>query len=250
MPSLKLFLKAIPIGNKNISFYHLMTLRLHYTLSYAYITRLKERIMKKALIFISLLCLFGIQLAQAQVKFGLRGGISTMDIEAQQLLITDANGLDEFTLAVRDAKFGIHAGFFAKIPIGPIFLQPEVVFNSNKVTFTQDNTEGVLSEKYQYLDIPLIAGIKLGPLKPQIGLVGHVFIDSMSDLQIEDYQQEFRDLTVGWQGGLGIEVKKVLIDIKYEGNFSRFGNHITVGDNEYAFDDRPSRIILSIGYAF
>ena len=206
--------------------------------------------MKKSLLFVSLFFFIGIQFASAQIKFGLRGGISSMDIEPNQLLISDRDGLDEFTLAVQDAKFGIHAGIFAKIPVGPIFIQPEILFNSNKVTFTQDNVDGILTEKYQYLDIPVMAGIQLGPIKPQFGLVGHVFIDSMSGLQIEDYQQDFNSLTIGWQGGLGLELGKILVDLKYEGNFSKFGNHITVGDNEYAFSDRPSRVIVSLGYAF
>lgn len=205
--------------------------------------------MKKALIIIALF-VFGSQFAQAQIKFGLRGGISTMDIEPGQVLISGENSFDDLTLAVKEAKYGIHAGVFAKIPVGPIFLQPEVVFNSNRVDFTQDNTDGILTEKYQHLDIPVIAGIQLGPLKPQIGLVGHVFLDSMSGLNIEGYEQDFNDLTLGWQGGLGLEFKKVLIDVKYEGNFSKFGNHINVGGNEYAFDDRPSRVVVSLGYAF
>lgn len=209
-----------------------------------------EHTMKKALIFVSLFFFIGLQFATAQIKFGLRGGISTMDIEAGQLLISDRDGLDELTLAVQDAKFGVHAGIFAKVPLGPIFLQPEILFNSNKVTFTQDNVDGILTEKYQYLDIPVMAGIQLGPIKPQFGLVGHVFLDSASDLQIEDYQEDFNSLTLGWQGGLGLEFKKILVDVKYEGNFSRFGNHINVGDNEYAFSDRPSRVVVTLGYAF
>lgn len=191
----------------------------------------------------------------SQVKIGLRAGLSTTDVEADQLFINNSNAFDEFTLAVQEAKVGVHAGLFAKIPIGDFFfLQPEVVFNSNRVDYERSellsSISTVFSESYQYLDIPIVAGIQIGPLKPQIGLVGHVFLNSTSEFDLSAYRQDFESLTIGWQGGLGLEFNKILIDVKYEGNFSKFGNHIVIADQEYAFDDRPSRLIVTLGYAF
>jgi len=206
--------------------------------------------MKKAVFLWLLLALTSTSFAQ--VLFGGRLGISTTDLQPSQLLITNQETLEDFNLAVKDAKFGIHAGIFAKIPLTDLFfIQPEVLFNSNRVDFQRDNAEGILTEKYQYLDIPLVAGMKLGPLKPQLGLVGHVFLRSKSDLfDIEGYQQDFQNLTLGWQGGIGIEIKKVLFDVRYEGNLSKFGNHITVAGQEYAFEERPSRLVFTLGLAF
>jgi hypothetical protein len=57
-------------------------------------------------------------------------------------------------------------------------------------------------------------------------------------------------LTVGWQGGIGIEIKKFLLDVRYEGNLSKFGNHITVAGQDYSFDDRVSRLVFTLGVAF
>ena len=189
--------------------------------------------------------------AFGQARFGIRAGLSTSDINPDQLMITDETTLDEFTLAVKDAKYGVHAGLFAKFPIGKIlFLQPEVVFNSNRVDFERGDLNEVFSEKYQYLDIPVMAGLKLGPFKPQVGLVGHVFLNSSSEFDLESYKQDFQSLTLGWQGGLGLEIKKIFIDFKYEGNFSNFGDHIVVAGQSYEFDDKPSRLILSVGLAF
>ncbi len=187
----------------------------------------------------------------SQARFGIRAGVSTTDLEPSQLLINNPATLQEFNLAVQDAKFGVHAGIFAKFPLTDLFfIQPEVVFNSNRVDFQRGDLNEVFSEKYQYLDIPIIAGLKLGPLKPQIGLVGHVFLNSTSEFDLESYQQDFQSLTLGWQGGLGLEIKKVFIDLKYEGNFTNFGDHINIGGQSYEFDTSPSRIVLSVGLAF
>lgn len=207
--------------------------------------------MKKTLILSGLLLVA--TLAFSQVKFGGRLGVSTTDLEPSQLLITNSETLEEFNLAVQDAKFGVHAGLFAKIPITDMFfIQPEILLNSNRVDFQlgTDSIGSVVSEKYQYLDIPLIVGMQLGPIKPQAGLIGHVFLRSNSDLDIEGYKQDFQSLTLGFQAGLGIEIKKILFDVRYEGNLSKFGNHITVAGQEYKFDDRPSRLVLTLGIAF
>ncbi|MEM0994989.1 MAG: porin family protein [Bacteroidota bacterium] len=206
--------------------------------------------MKKTLITYLLAFAFTTGL-MAQAKFGVRLGASTTDLEPGQLLVTNQETLDEFRLSVADAKFGVHAGLFAKLPITDFFfLQPEVLFNSNRVDFQRDDVEGIFTEKYQYLDIPVIAGLQLGPIKPQLGLVGHVFLRSNSDFDIEGYKQDFSSLTIGWQGGLGIEIKKVLFDVRYEGNLSRFGNHINIGGEAYEFDDRISRLVFTLGLAF
>jgi hypothetical protein len=204
----------------------------------------------KLLLVIACIGCFSV-VAFSQARFGIRAGLSTSDINPSQLVIKDEATLDEFTLAVKDAKYGIHAGVFAKLPIGKIlFLQPEILFNSNRVDFERGDLNEVFKESYQYLDIPVMAGLKLGPIKPQIGLVGHVFLNSTSEFNLESYREDFKDFTLGWQGGLGLEIKKIFIDFKYEGNFSNFGDHIVISGQRYEFDDKPSRLIMTIGLAF
>ena len=84
----------------------------------------------------------------------------------------------------------------------------------------------IKSENYQYLDIPLIIGLKAGPVRLGAGPVGHVFIDSSSELfDIDGYEQKFDEMTWGWQGGIGFDIWNIHLDIKYEGNFSNFSNH-------------------------
>jgi len=214
--------------------------------------------MKKTIVLVVVLfaCL---QIGSAQkneFKFGLRAGLSTTEINADEITISQ-QGAQDLGLAIQDANYGIHAGLFAKIPLGMFFLQPEVLFNSNSVDFRVDevnanDVQQVFEEKYQNLDIPVIFGVKLGPLRPQIGLVGHVFLNSSEGLKeaFTTYRPEFDDFTFGWQGGLGLELGRVLIDLKYEGNFNDFGNHIIIGDTQYNFDESPSRFIATVGFAF
>lgn len=215
----------------------------------------------KYLILFSMLFLATITQAQkssSSLRFGLKGGLSTTSIDAGQLEILDQGGLDRLELAVKDAKYGFHLGVLLRAQINKFIIQPEVLFNSSQVDYTVDDLGGtpvadVLNEKYNYLDIPVLLGFKFGPLRLQAGPVGHVFLSSSTELSgitNIDYRQEFKDMTIGWQGNLGLDIWNLMLDFRYEGNFTNFGDHINFAGRHYEFDDKPSRWVFSVGYLF
>lgn len=198
--------------------------------------------------------------ADAQVRLGIKGGLSTSDIPASTLLITDERSADRFRLAVDNAKYGIHLGMFVQAQFNHFFIQPEILFNTATVDYSlEDLQQGggtiIRDEMYRNLDIPFMAGFKFGPVRLGAGPVGHIYLDNTSDLQsdIKDeaqYRQEFDRLTWGWQAGIGLDIWKLHLDARYEGNLDRFGNHFVFYDRPYSFSERPSRIIVSAGISF
>lgn len=210
----------------------------------------------KKLLFIAMTFCF-VLTTQAQVKFGIRGGIATAQIEPNDLLILGANDAEELKLAVNNSDYGTHFGFFTQIKIKKFFIQPEVLFNSNSVNYTVTDFRDpnvidlVKNEKYQNLDIPLMMGFKFGPLRLQGGPVGHVFLNSTSELfDVQGYDQKFDEMTFGYQAGIGLDIWKLVLDVKYEGNFNKQGDHIVFGGQQYNFDQTPARLLVSVGFAF
>ncbi len=208
--------------------------------------------MKKAILFLSA-AVFAISL-QAQVKFGIRGGLSTTQLNEEKISLSNG-GLETLGLAIKDADYGVHLGVFLQGKIGAFVIQPEVLFNSSSVNFRVDGSgqsfDQVFKEKYQFIDIPVLLGAKFGPLRLNAGPVGHIFVNSSSDLlQFDQYKQHFETLTLGWQGGIGLDIWSLLIDLRYEGNFNKFGDHIQFGGNQYQFSQTPGRFIASVGIAF
>ncbi len=196
-------------------------------------------------------------IATAQLKLGFKGGISTFSVSDESISILNQDGREEFALLLQEADYGYHFGLWTQIKLGNFIIRPELLFNSNSVDFgifdedDPDIVGQVFSEKYQYLDIPIMVGITAGPLRFNAGPVGHVFLNSVSDLiRFDDYDENFRALTVGWQGGLGLDVWKLTFDLRYEGNLNQFGDHIRFFGRDYSFSDRPSRIIASLGFEF
>lgn len=212
--------------------------------------------MKKTLILV--ICLIAAAASiQAQVRIGIRAGVSTSDLNPDDIRIFDQGGLDRFNIALKDARYGVHGGLVIRARINKFVIQPEVIFNSNKVDYAVDDlqdpnsTTAIKTEKFQYLDIPLMMGAKFGPLRLLAGPVGHVFINNSSELtDIDGYEEKFQEFTFGYQAGLGLDLWKFTIDARYEGNFSKFGDHFTFFGNEYAFDQSPARFVLSAGFLF
>lgn len=210
--------------------------------------------MKKLIVIpMLLLCYF----ASAQIRFGARLGLSSSQLEAEDFNILGENGTEQFTLALKEAKYSIHGGIVIQANMGNFIFQPEVIFNSNSADFTLDDIQspGNLTteeEQYQYLDIPVMLGYRfLGLFRLHAGPVGHIFLSSTSAFDdVEGFQEDFKSLTLGWQGGLGLDIGPFALDLRYEGNFDKFGDHITVHGREYAFSQTPARFLLAASYMF
>ena len=206
--------------------------------------------MKNSILF-ALVLLFAAQL-QAQVKYGIRTGLSSVNLDKETI---EESGV---SLAIKDASYGFHIGVFVRGKLGEKFyIQPEALFNSSTVDFTVDELQSgivgkVLSEKYRNLDVPVMIGYKLGPLRLEAGPTGHLYVASKSELEDElsGYTKKFNNLTLGYQAGVGLDLWKVLIDLRYEGNFTNFGDHMRIGGQQVNFSNAPSRLVLTAGLSF
>jgi len=202
--------------------------------------------------------LFLVQITNAQVKFGLRAGISTADVSTEQIRVKNAQDLDALGISVANANYGVHFGAVIQVQIGKrFFIQPEVLLSSNSVDYKIENFrevqtfQNIAKESYQYLDIPIMMGFKFGPLRLQGGPVAHKFLNSTSDLtDISGYDPEFKDWNLGYQTGIGLDIWKFMVDVKYEGTFQNKGDHFNFFGNDYNFDTKPGRFVATLGFTF
>lgn len=207
------------------------------------------------LLFPLLSCLLLLPLQSvAQLNVGIKVGFNSTQItNSKEIQYQDPQGIEEFALRIKEAKYGFHLGAYLKGYIGKFFIQPEVLLNSNTTTydFSTSLTDRVLSETYQYLDIPFMLGVDMGILNIQAGPVGHVFINSSSELgSAAGINEKWDDLSWGWQAGIGFDIWKFNLDLRYEGNFYRYGDHLTFFGENYTLSNQPSRIITSLGFVF
>jgi hypothetical protein len=188
--------------------------------------------------------------AFAQFSLGLKGGVNTQLADPGDIFVN--NGDTSFNFGVEDVKFGTHFGAYVRIG-EKIFFQPELMFNSVRTDFRVGETgaaEIIREEKYNNLDIPLLVGFTAGPVRFHGGPVGHYFLNSRSELtDIDGYEARWKQMTWGWQAGITFGKGVISGDLRYEGNFSRYGDHITFFGDAYNFATNPSRLLLSLNIA-
>ena len=198
---------------------------------------------------------FFANITQSQVELGIKAGLNSIDLVSNSIEVND--GINNLSIAFNDSQYGHHFGLYTRIKAFGIYLEPGAIFNSNKVSYTIEeySEKGVISsiknETYRNLDIPMMVGIKAGFFRLFGGPVAHLHLNSSSELlQLKGYKQKFKDATYGYQAGFGFDIRKIRIELAYEGNLSNFGSHITIDGQPYTFSESASRIIGSIGYAF
>ena len=186
------------------------------------------------------------KLSYGQVLFGLKGGASTYDLGLTQELDIDQT----YALSIDNARWGYHVGVLFQFNIGAFVIQPEFLYNNNQVDYSfSENGQNadLLSETYQIIDFPLLVGLSAGPLRIMAGGIGHYFIDSESDFtDIQGFESIYPDLQYGWQAGLGFDFFNAMIDLRYEGNFSQFGEHFYFFGEQFNFSSKPSRFLASL----
>jgi hypothetical protein len=200
---------------------------------------------------------FNLHQINAQVNIGIRAGLSTTQLEARELIIKDQNDLDLFKIRVREVNYGVHIGLMFRLQMNSFFIQPEFLYNSHSVDYEFDEIQYpelqglILSERFQQIDIPLMMGLKFGFFRINAGPVGHINLNSVSDLENQaGFKSRLQDLTLGYQAGIGFDIWNIHLDFRYEGNFNKYGDHITFFGQEYDFSDKPTRLIASLGFVF
>lgn len=208
--------------------------------------------MKKVIFVLALAAIFTTT-AQAQFKAGIKGGVTTYNMKLGDFLVTNSDAASDFGLAVKDAKFGYQFGLWARIGRG-LHIQPEVLFSTNKVEYEiQDGNDVFLGEEtYTNIDVPIMAGIKLGPLRAQAGPVARIFLGSDDKLAnvIDDYQSDHDRLKIGYQAGIGLDLWRVALDLRYEGSLRHFGDNISVAGQNFGLDGKAGRVVATVGVAF
>jgi len=192
--------------------------------------------------------LFLATLAQAQIGFKL--GVHTVNIDGAKDIVLR----DDRSISYKDADLGFQGGLYGRIPIGSFFLEPRVMFHTSSVKYTINGENGsivdnIVNETFTNLDIPLLIGKKILFLDIMAGVVAHVHLDAASDLiNFSEYNEKFKNASYGWRLGAGGEIDRLSLSVEYEGNFSRFGNHITFGGRQFDFGDQTARIVFNLGY--
>ena len=222
------------------------------------IENLNLKVMKK-LFAIILVVLISIPVF-SQIKFGIKAGVSTTNL-SMATLKTLTSGNTSYTVdALSTAKYGFHGGAFVRLTLFGIYLQPELLFSTRTNEYTVQNISSgqtsaatIVKQNFNKLDIPVMVGFKLGPLRLNAGPVGSLLINSPKDLiNNPDFKSMYSRMTIGYQAGIGFDLLKTLtFDLRYEGSLKKYQNQIeNLAKTKVNLDDRANAFLFSVGLMF
>ena len=191
--------------------------------------------MKK--LMITSLMLFIVYSVSAQINFGPRVALtsSKLSIEDNQTAFEEG-----------DSEIGYQFGAFlrVKVPVVGLYVQPEVLFSNSSATLNNGTDDVDLS--FNRIDVPVMVGAKIGPLRINAGPAFRFLTSAESDLNgvTTDVKNNYKDSTVGYQAGLGVDVLKFAFDLKYEGSLSDFEEE----GQGFNVDQRVSQWVFAVGF--
>jgi len=215
--------------------------------------------MKRTIILLAALVFTATTISAQFFKFGIKGGLNYSQLKFDEVKDI-ASGDFDYKLSEDDNFAGFHIGLMSRINIFKLYLQPEIYFNTSggKVLVEEIATGGVTTEyvkniKYNKIDVPILVGGKLSFLRINAGPVASVVLSSDSEIAdiIPEMETLSKSATLGYQVGAGFDLLKTLtFDFRYEGGLSKLGDKLSLGNQDFAFDSRASKFMLSVGIFF
>jgi hypothetical protein len=200
--------------------------------------------------------------AFSQIKWGLKAGVSTTSLSMPSVK-TITSGTTSFTVeGLKSAKYGFNGGAFVRLTLLGVYIQPELLFStrSNEYTVTNVTNQSspvayVAKQNFNKLEIPVMVGCKLGPIRLNAGPAASILINSPKDLITDsNFKNRLSTMTIGYQAGLGFDLLKLLtFDVRYEGSLKKYQNQIQAlagSGQKVNLDDRPNAFLFSVGIFF
>lgn len=155
---------------------------------------------------------------------------------------------------------GFNIGLSTRISLPmSIFIMPELYYTSFKNEFVETWTNTKLEAKSNRLDLPVLVGYNLWgeTLGAFVGPVASYNFGAKKENYYSDgkfAEEAKKNYSVGYQFGVQAKISKLIIDARYEGAFTKdqreFFENVADANTYVRYDNRPSLLLLGIGYKF
>lgn len=180
--------------------------------------------------------------AKAQLQLGVKAGLSTANVTVEEVRN------DPLQYAKAENVTGYHAGAFARLQFGGLFVQPEAILTSTggRIEVTNsDSTIPVQVEdiKFNRLDVPVMVGYNFfNVLRVQAGPVSSTLLSAKREGQsIKDYMDT---ADWGFQAGIGVDIGSITADVRYE----RVNRKLTDTSQQTGMKLNNQQFLVSLGY--
>ncbi|QJW90315.1 PorT family protein [Spirosoma taeanense] len=155
---------------------------------------------------------------------------------------------------------GIVGGLFARFG-NRLYLQPELLVSAKGGKFDvirQGLATQSVDVKLTTVDLLLLIGVRLGPLRLNAGPMASLTVSESGNLKatVQQYTNQpisktAKQAVFGYQAGGGITLGGLQLDLRYEGNLSDLSSvGIQTPNNDTRFSTKASLWQLTVGFGF
>ncbi|MCC8018417.1 MAG: PorT family protein [Rikenellaceae bacterium] len=192
------------------------------------------------------------------IEFGAKAGITTQGVK-----FSGAESVDPYHKLSTNSRAGFHIGLMSRVNLPLVHLQPELFYSqtSYRLNVAQLPSGASLpSDSYPYkstvrlksVDVPIMVGLSVMWFHIQAGPMFTV----MSETKLKD-RGYISDVaidkpSVSYLLGIGVDLRRLNFDIRYNGNFKKYIQSILYGTNHVGNDFRSKHKhwMFSVGYLF
>jgi len=209
---------------------------------------------QSALIIAIMFLAFGSMNAQHDLGIRFQTGIQNQNTESTYLI--SAGKSVDYKLELSQISNTQSVGVYSLFNFGWLYFQPEVLYTKYDVNYmVQDfNAEtdemSSFTENFQQIDVPINAGIRYKNFRFGGGPVFHMIQELNSDLaDLNNLEIKAKNLSAGFQAGVGFDWKIVHFDLKYQTDFNSVSDHITFGSRPTKLKTTPSSVQFGMAIA-
>ncbi len=189
----------------------------------------------------------GTAMAAGPLEMGVKAGLNSANFDFNKSQLGDSYR------AFSKAHTGYHAGVWMRVGLAGIMVQPEFLYNWNrydmKLWEVGDGAETSSKIRVQTFEVPVMAGWRLLFLRLNAGPVFNIMNKtSHSGGRVE--RAEVTKPSVSYAAGLGLDIMKVSFDLRYNGNFERAKQAVTVAGQEYKLGTNFRGWTFGLGWRF
>ncbi|GAB2545694.1 porin family protein [Spirosoma aerophilum] len=221
--------------------------------------------MKKILLFASILIMPALSFAQGGFQIGVKGGVNLSKLSFGEFLKTGTNGTGAPTVNIDgqtfrnsisdsfDSKTGTSFGIYMRFGRN-LFIQPELLYSTRAGQFSviRNGQTEMVTVTTSSFDVPLLLGIKGGPIRVVAGPVVSFRVDdnqklgqALSQYTSGTLNDAWSKAYYGYQVGGGLDIGSFGLDVRYEGNLSDIAQ---IQDSQGKFSQRLKSWQLTLAY--
>ncbi len=142
---------------------------------------------------------------------------------------------DLVDLSQSESEIGYQIGFFGRLNVDKIYVQPELLFSKIKTDLVfqdYDNINGFNPRadfEFNTLEIPLDIGYRIGDFRMFFGPSISILISGERSFlnEVQRVTEDYNRTNLLWHFGVGGDFDKVIIDVNYEFGLSKTGESLS-----------------------